>query len=132
MLLLASLLTVVLALAAASGQYYVQQHTTLVLEPLPAVIVTGDTIHFSGRLYVSEGGAPLANKTVYIEYDSPFEHTRILASVTTGAGGVFSVAWKAVPKGVGQCTYNLFAMFIGDDGNYYSISRQYQVLVLPS
>ncbi|MGI0046574.1 MAG: hypothetical protein ACREBB_05230 [Nitrosotalea sp.] len=113
------------------AQYYVIHHTTLVLEPIPRTLEQGYLLTFSGKLFASDDNTPLPNRTIWIEYDSPYDCTRILTSATTDSNGYFSVVWKVMPKGISESTYNIFAKFNGDDDNFYSISKQFRLDVIP-
>ena len=116
---------------SAIAQYYWIHHTTLVLVPIPRSIEQGYHITFSGKLLTSDDKTSLPNKTVFIQYDSPYDHTRILTSVTTGINGNFAVIWTAIPKGFSGGTYYLFAKFNGDDGSFLSLSNQFPLNVIP-
>jgi hypothetical protein len=116
----------------AFGQYYQIHHTTLNLEPIPRTVQQGYHLTFSGALLTSDDKTPLPNRTVFIEYDSPYDCTRILTSTTTNNDGNFSVSWTSTPKGISGGTYNVFAKFNGDDNDFYSISKQFLLNVTPS
>lgn len=116
----------------AFGQYYQTYHTTIDLKPIPLSARQGDHLTFSGTLYTSYEKKPLPNKTVFIQYDSPYDWTRTLASTTTDSNGNFEVIWTAVPKRTSVCTYNFFVKFNGDDNDYWSISKQFLLKVTPS
>lgn len=116
----------------AFGQYYHIHHTILILKPIPRNVQQGYHLTFSGTLFTSDDKTPLPNRTVFIEYDSPYVCTRILTSATTDNNGDFSVSWTAKPKGISGGTYNIFAKFNGDDNNFYSISKQFLLNVTPS
>ena len=114
----------------AVGQEYQTHHTMLILKPIPHITQQGHHITFSGTLLTSDNKIPIPNTTVYIQYDSPYSATRTLASATTDNNGNFVVNWAVKPKGSSACTYNLFAKFNGDDNNFWSISKQFQLNVI--
>ena len=116
---------------SAFAQYYWIHHTTLVLVSIPHSIEQGHHVIFSGKLLTSDDKTPLPNRTVFIQYDSPYDHTRTLTSATTDINGNFAVSWTAVPKGFSGGTYYLFAKFNGDDWNFWSISKQFPLNVIP-
>ncbi len=115
----------------AFAQYYPVSHTTLTLDHIPRSVIRGDRLIFSGKLVASDERTPLLNKTIYIQYDSPYDSTRTLASSITDYNGDFAVSWTAKPKGIDGGTYNLFAKFNGDDENFFSVSKQFQLDVSP-
>lgn len=121
------LAVIVLSLPLAFGQYVRTHHTTLILDYIPSTIEQGHKLTFSGKLFTSDDKTPLPNKTVYIQYDSPYDWTSTIASATTDKNGNFEVVWIAKPKFSSACTYNIFAHFNSDDDNYWSISNQYQL-----
>lgn len=114
------------------GQYYQMYHTTIVLKPIPLSTRQGDHITFSGTLYTSDEKKPLSDRTVFIQYDSPYDWTRTLASTTTDSNGNFEVIWTVIPKRSSVCTYNFFVKFNGDDNDFWSISKQFLIKVSPS
>jgi len=121
----------VLVVPSAFAEYYWVHHTTLVLVSIPRSIEQGYHMTFSGKLLTSDDKTPLPNRTISIQYDSPYDRTRTLTSATTDINGNFAVIWKAVPKGFSGGTYYLFAKFNGDDGNFWSISNQFPLNVIP-
>lgn len=116
----------------AFGQYYQIHHTTLDLRSIPRTVQQGYHVAFLGTLLTSDDKTPLSNGIILIEYDSPYERTRILASTTTDNSGNFAVSWTATPKGISGGTYNVFAKFNGDDNDFYSISNQFLLDVTPN
>ncbi len=114
----------------ALAEYWVHR-TTLVLDPIPHNIYQGTHLTFSGRLLTSDDKTPLPNRLIFIQYDSPYDWTRTLATTTTDSSGYFTISWTAQPKGYSGGTYNIFAKFNGDDGSFWSISKQYQLIVTP-
>jgi hypothetical protein len=86
---------------------------------------------FSGKLLTSDDKTPLPNRLIFIQYDNPYDYTRTLTSATTDNNGNFAVSWTAAPKGFSGGTYYLFAKFNGDDGNFWSISKQFPLNVIP-
>jgi hypothetical protein len=129
--MLAVIVTSMLFQPLAFGQYYWMHHTTLYLKPIPRTVQQGYLLTFSGTL-TSDDKTPLSNRIVFIEYDSPYDCTRILTSATTDNSGNFATSWTAVPKGISGGTYNIFTKFNGDDNNFYSISKQFLLDVTPS
>lgn len=122
---------IVLFQPLAFGQYYWTHHTTLDLKSVPRTVPQGYHLTFSGTLLTSDDKTPLSNRIVFIEYDSPYDCTRILTSTTTDDSGNFAVSWTATPKGISGGTYNIFAKFNGDDNDFYSISKQFLLNVTP-
>ncbi|MGI0073473.1 MAG: hypothetical protein ACREA3_06655 [Nitrosotalea sp.] len=129
--LMSATIVAVFFMPMSFAQYYEVHHTTLVLDPIPRTLEQGHHLTFSGKLLTSDDKTPLPERTIFIEYDSPYDCTRILTSATTDNNGNFSVSWIAVPKGISGGTYNLFAKFNGDDDNFYSISKQFPLNVIP-
>jgi hypothetical protein len=111
--------------------YYWIHHTTLVLIPIPRNIEQGYHMTFSGKLLTSDDKTPLPNRTIFIQFDSPYQYTRTLTSATTDTMGNFEVSWTTMPKGHSGGTYYIFAKFNGDDGNFWSISNQFPLNVIP-
>ena len=122
---------IVLVGPSASAQFYWIHHTTLVLVPIPHSVEQGYHMTFSGKLLTSEDKTPLTHRTVFIQYDSPYDYTRTLTSATTDNNGNFAVSWTALPKGFSGGTYYLFAKFNGDDENFWSLSKQFPLTVIP-
>ena len=120
---------IIISQPLAFGYYPQTHHTTLTLKPIPSSVQEGNKIIFAGTLLTSDDKTPLANKTVYIQYDSPYEWTRTIASATTDNNGNYEIIWIAKPKLSSACTYNIFAIFHGDDDNYYSVSNQFRLYV---
>jgi hypothetical protein len=107
----------------------IPDHTIVILNPIPSSISTGHLITFSGKLMTSSK-MPIADKTIYIQYDSPYQSIRTLASATTDYSGNFQVTWQAVPKHKQSGgTYFIFANFYGDDQHLYSYSDTYPLTV---
>ncbi|WP_133120994.1 Ig-like domain-containing protein [Candidatus Nitrosotalea bavarica] len=115
----------------AFGQYYQIHHTILILNPISRTAQQGDHLTFSGTLLTADDKIPLSNRMVFIQYDSPYDWTRIRTSATTDNNGNFVVSWTVNPKGTGICTYNFFAKYNGDDNNFWSISKQFLLNVTP-
>lgn len=115
---------------SALAQYWIH-HTTLVLTPIPQNLPQGYAVTFSGKLLTSDNKMPLPNRTILIQYDSPYDHTMTLVSTTTDRNGNFVVSWTAMPKGYSGGTYYIFAKFNSDDGNFWSISHQFPLNVIP-
>jgi hypothetical protein len=115
----------------AFGQYYQMHHTILILNPVSRTAQQGDHLTFSGTLLTADDKTPLSNRTVFIQYDSPYDWTRIRTSATTDNNGNFVVSWTVNPKGTSICTYNFFAKYNGDDNNFWSISKQFLLNVTP-
>ena len=113
------------------AQYYWIHHTKLVLMPIPRNLEQGHQITFSGKLLTSDNNTPLPNRLIFIQYDSPYDRTRTLASTTTDSNGNFAVYWTAKPKGFSGGSYNLFAKFNGDDETFWSLSKQFSLNVTP-
>jgi hypothetical protein len=130
--MLAALTMIMLFQPSAFGQYYYTHHTTLILRPISHTIQQGYRLDFSGTLLTSDDKKPLPNRTIYIQYDSPYDWTRTLTSATTDNNGNFDVIWTARPKGSSACTYNLFAKFNGDDNYYWTVSKQFELYVTTS
>jgi hypothetical protein len=73
---------------------------------------------------------PMPDKTIYIQYDSPYQSIRTLASATTDYNGNFKIIWQAVPKHKQSGgMYYIFANFYGDDQYLYSYSTTYPLTV---
>jgi len=125
-----TVVAIVLVGQSAFAYYWIHQ-TTIVLTPIPRNIEQGYHMIFSGKLLTSDDKTPLPNRTVFIQYDSPYQYTRTLASTTTDINGNFQVNWTAMPKGYSGGTYYIFAKFNGDDGNFWSISSQFRLNVIP-
>jgi len=124
-LCLLTVFVVTIVTGIAFAQDYQIYHAILVLNPIPSSITEGNTLTFSGSLLTAdENKDPVPNKTIFIEYDSPYDCTRILASATTDSNGNFAITWKAHPKHSSGGTYYLFAKFNGDDQYFYSISSK--------
>lgn len=121
----------VLVIPSAFSEYYWIHHTILVLVPIPQTIEEGNYMTFSGKLLTLDNKTPLPDRTVFIQYDSPYDHTSTLTSATTDINGNFAVSWIAIPKGFSGGTYYLFAKFNGDDGDFWSISKQFPLNVIP-
>ena len=120
-----------LVVQPAFAQYYWIHHTTLILTPIPRSITQGQHVSFAGKLFTADNKTPLANRIVFIQYDSPYDRTRTLTSATTDINGDFAVSWTAVPKGFSGGTYYLFAKFNGDDQDFWSLSKQFPLEVIP-
>ena len=120
---------VIVVNCTALAQVY-QVNTTLVLNPIPSSMTQGSTLTFSGNLVTAdEKNDPVPNKAIFIEYDSPYGCTRILAITTTDSNGNFDFTWKAVPKHQMGGTYYIFAKFNGDDNYLYSYSKIFPLTV---
>lgn len=116
----------------AFGQDYQTHHTTLILKPIPRTIQQGHSLIFSGTLLTSDDKIPLPNRTIFIQHDSPYVATRTISSATTDNDGNFAVSWIVKPKDSGACIYNIFAKFNGDDKDFWSISKQFELNVITS
>ena len=114
----------------AFGQDYLIHHTMLILKPLPRTVQQGYSLTFSGTLLTSDDKTPLPDRTIFMQHDSPYVGTRTITSAITDNNGNFAVSWIAKPKGTSTCTYNLFAKFNGDDNDYWSISKQFELNVI--
>jgi len=118
----------VILVSTAFAQEYHVHHTTILLNPIPSTIAQGQPLTFSGSL-TSDGNNPVPNRTIFIEYDSPYGCTRILGVVSTDTNGNFALTWNAVPKHQIGGTYYLFANFNGDDSYLYSFSKIFPLAV---
>ncbi|MDE1829768.1 MAG: hypothetical protein KGI25_05550 [Thaumarchaeota archaeon] len=123
--------TLVVATPMAFAQYYEIHRTTLILDHIPRTVKQGYHLTFSGKLFTTDSQTPLQDRLVFIEYDNPYDCTKSLTSTTTDRNGNFFINWTAMPKGYSGGTYNLFAKFNGDDKDFYSISNQYLLNVIP-
>ena len=121
----------ILAEPLASAYYWIH-HTELILDFIPINISQGHHMVFSGRLLTSEDKTPLPDRTIFIQYDSPYDATRTITSAKTDSNGYFMASWIAEPKGYSGGTYYIFAKFNGDDENFFSISHQYILNVFPT
>ena|SRR2546427_2013252 len=130
-LCIVTVFTVILVISGtAFAQEYQVHHTSIVLNPIPSSITQGHPLTFSGNLLAAdEKNDPLPNKTIFIEYDSPYGCIRILAVTSTDSNGNFVVTWKAVPKHQMGGTYYLFGKFNGDDNYFYSFSKRFSLTV---
>jgi len=85
-----------------STPYY---YSNLVLDSIPSVVNSGDTITFSGTLFTQDGKYVISGKTIYIKDDIAFATDTVLGTVVTDNTGKFHATWKATPKNNGN-TYN--------------------------
>jgi len=120
----------IFAKGEAFAQYdLIPDHTLVILNPIPSSVPLGHSITFSGKLMTSNK-MPIPNKTIYIQYDSPYQSVRTLATATTDYQGNFEVTWKAIAKHKQSGgTYFVFANFFGDDKYWYSYSKTFPLAV---
>lgn len=114
----------------AFAQYdLIPDHTVVILDPIPSSIPLGHSITFSGKL-MDSSNMPIPNRTIYIQYDSPYQAVRTLAIAITDDNGNFDVTWKAIPKHKQSGgTYFVFANFFGDDQYWHSYSKTFPLTV---
>lgn len=108
----------------ANAQSY---SASLILDPLPSQVRSGDTITFSGQLLTSDGQYTIPNRVIYIKDDVDFGADTFLGSVVTDDNGEFAVAWVATPRESGS--YDFYAVFEGDDYVQKARSSTYSVYV---
>lgn len=122
--------TMIFANGVAFAQYDVSPaHTMITLNPIPSSMPSGHSLTFLGNLMTSSK-VPIPNKTICIQYDSPYQATRTLAIATTDINGNFVITWKAIPKHLQSGgTYFIFANFYGDDKYWYSYSKTFPLTV---
>lgn len=104
-------------------------HTVVTLNQIPSSIPNGHSLIFSGKFTTSDK-VPIPDKTIYVQYDSPYQATRTLVTAITDTNGNFVVTWKAIPKHQQSGgTYFVFANFNGDDKYWHSYSKIFPLTV---
>ena len=104
-----------------------QISNTLILNPIPPVVQSGDSIVFSGTFRTLEG-YPIVDYEILIKDDVSFGIDRILGSVFTDENGDFYGEWNAIPRNDGGA-YDFYAVFEGGNNIEYARSQTYSVEV---
>jgi len=94
--------------------------TFVTLDPIPAVVATGDEVSFTGTLTTTQGMG-LADMTIYIVEARP-SGSNVLATATTDESGAFATTWIAdLADPARDRIMTVFASFSGAPG--YSASK---------
>jgi len=106
---------------------FAQSSSTLVFDPLPSSVQSGDEIVFSGVFYTNDGYL-ISDATIIIKDDVSFGADYILGTVVTDENGEFYGTWNALPRSGGGA-YDFYVVFEGSSNIAYTRSQTYSVYV---
>jgi hypothetical protein len=106
---------------------FAQSSSTLVFDPLPSSVQSGDEIVFSGVFYTNDGYL-ISDATLVIKDDVSFGADYILGTVVTDENGEFYGTWNALPRSGGGA-YDFYVVFEGSSNIAYTRSQTYSVYV---
>ncbi len=104
---------------------FAQSSSTLVFDPLPSSVQSGDEIVFSGVFYTNDGYL-ISDATLVIKDDVSFGADYILGTVVTDENGEFYGTWNALPRSGGGA-YDFYVVFEGSSNIAYTRSQTYSV-----
>jgi len=104
---------------------FAQSMSTLVLDPIPSSVQSGDEIIFSGVFYTNDGYL-IQDATIIIKDDVSFGADYIIGTVVTDENGEFYGTWNAEMR-AGGGSYDFYAVFEGSSNIAYTRSQTYSV-----
>lgn len=105
---------------ASGGQAQGYRHTEIILDPLPPLVYTDQTIRFTGQL--TSNGYGIAGAEVSIMEDDPLVPDQELAWGHTDQNGRFAIHWD-VDGGYLEVDFDIYAKF--DGGDTYGHARSH-------
>ncbi|GEM_PF-3758097 len=115
------ILVIPFTMLSASASSYANIH----LDLIGSILTENSNVTFSGKI-TTPGGAPISNRTVFIEDDVKYIHPDMIVAVAiTDSEGRFSALWKAVPKDNGL-PFHFYAEFLGGKTFGYTRSETYE------
>ena len=111
----------------ASGGQAQDQYTEIILDELPPLAYTDETVVFTGRL--TSNGYGVAEAAVYIMEDDPLVPDQLLAWGHTDQNGEFFIPWDVV-GGYLEVDFDVYAKFDGDGTHGDARSRNQVISVL--